>query len=183
MVLSKASFVKIDGIKSNGYFYDAERTLAVATGKSFDKWFPTLVHEFCHFNQWRSRSSIWHKDTYGINDKSGVVDDYINRKKVNKRTLKKAIRWCIAVEFDCEKRAVKHIDKFNLPLDKETYIQKALAYVLFYHYVEKHRKWYKIGKEPYKLKSVWSKMPKTLKGIDIFDAKWALSLADFSKCV
>ena len=45
-------------------------------------------------------------------------------------------------------------------MNQEEYAQKANSYVLFYHLVKKHRRWNKIGQEPYSLKEVWSQMPK-----------------------
>ncbi len=69
----------------------------------------------------------------------------------------------IAVEVDCEKRTVEKIKQYGLEfvVGIEEYIQKSNAYVLFYLWMKKNRSWYKIGFEPYNVKSVYSKMPKT----------------------
>jgi len=41
------------------------------------------------------------------------------------------------------------------------YIQKANAYTLFYLFVSDERVWYTIGKEPYRLPTVWKQFPKS----------------------
>lgn len=43
----------------------------------------------------------------------------------------------------------------------EEYIQKSNAYILFYRWMHKTRKWYEIGKEPYNIKEIVSQMPTT----------------------
>jgi hypothetical protein len=73
------------------------------------------------------------------------------------------IRTSIIVEVDCEKRTVEKIKKYGLDsiINIDEYIQKSNAYVLFYLWMRKNRKWYTIGKEPYNIPDVVSVMPKT----------------------
>ena len=58
------------------------------------------------------------------------------------------------LEWDCEKRVLEEIRHWGLPISIREYTRKALAYVIFYEYVKKHRKWYKIGHEPYRNENV-----------------------------
>ena len=54
------------------------------------------------------------------------------------------------------------ITDLDLPLDPERYAQTANAYVMFYHLIQKHRRWYEVGKEPYHIEEIVSAMPKDL---------------------
>jgi hypothetical protein len=57
-----------------GYFDDETKTFSVRTGKDFDIWFPTFIHEYCHFLQWREnkfRTPLWDKTC-------GILDDYVD---------------------------------------------------------------------------------------------------------
>ncbi len=68
------------------------------------------------------------------------------------------------LELDCERRAVKKIKKFDLPLDVEEYIKQASAYIHYYNYMQLRRNNYTPGKEPYYNNTITSAMPKTLRG-------------------
>jgi translation elongation factor EF-1beta len=83
----------------------------------------------------------------------------------------------IAVEVDCEKRTVEKIKQYGLEfvVSVDEYIQKSNAYVLFYRWMRKNRTWYKIGLEPYNIKSVYTKMPKT------FDIDYSTLSEEISK--
>ena len=82
---------------------------------------------------------------------------------VNMNNIDNEIRTSIIVEVDCEKRTVEKIKKYGLDsiINIDEYIQKSNAYVLFYLWMRKNRKWYTIGKEPYNIPDVVNVMPKT----------------------
>lgn len=150
----------IDGVRSNGYFDDGKVSgtnqpkLAVATNQQS---LEVLVHEYCHMRQYLERAKVWQdlgKSEIFWNWLTG--DDRYSEEQV--------IEGMIAsynVEVDCEKRSVEQHKKWGTGINLTEYIQKANAYTMFYFYVLDERKWYKSGREPYTLKEVWSKMPKS----------------------
>lgn len=148
-------------IMCNGYFVDNPiPTLAVATKKDVNDWFLVLLHEYSHMEQWEEKSSAWINNKMEKGEASDLIDSWLNHEiELDDQTLDKIFQINIELESDCEKRAIHNITKFNLDINHQEYAQKANSYVLFYHLVKKHRKWYKIGQEPYSLKEVWSKMP------------------------
>ena len=158
------NFVECGGIRSNGYFSDEDPvTLAVGMGsRPLHQWFIILLHESCHMDQWIEQTDVWNSCTIGTGewDTMAIIDLWINEVvelSVNQRN--DYIRRSFEVELDCEKRAAAAIEKWNLPIHVPQYIQKANAYVTFYKIIQKSRKWYKIGKEPYHMRKIWKQMP------------------------
>jgi len=145
------------GILVNGYFDPDAPSLLVATGKPVGKWMLTLAHEYCHMTQWVENCPAWQADRK-VTD--CVFNDWVAKPKLTKRRAKQVATVVMRTELDCERRAAKLLAR--LGYDKvDEYIQKANAYTMFYWYVAKHRKWYKLRKEPYHMKKVWSNFPTT----------------------
>ncbi len=137
-------------IKCGGYFSEKigriPGILAAATGKPINTWLPILVHESCHMDQWYEKIPIWKElekhDTI-------IIDEWLEGKRKVKSKLFKAIDVTRDMELDCEKRAVKKILKFNLPIDIGEYIQKANCYIFFYNYLKITRRWSQPENSPY----------------------------------
>jgi len=144
---------------TNGYFDSDNRVLACATGKELNQWLPILIHEASHMDQYLENDPVF-TDLLGLDEtfKWNEGSEDVDFNKINNE-----IASSIAVEVDCEKRTVEKIKQYGLEfvVGIEEYIQKSNAYVLFYLWMKKNRTWYKIGFEPYNVKSVYSKMPKT----------------------
>lgn len=142
-----------DNNKCNGYFDDSSDVpvLAISTGKPFDEWFPTLVHEYCHFTQWNENIKLWK-----ANEHCGYVFEWIDgmHDDVDESFIHECIDLLRDLELDCEKRTAALIKKRHLPIDLKSYIKKANAYINFYNYIKENRKWYSIGKEPYSNKFI-----------------------------
>ncbi len=122
-------YLRLSGnIRCSGYFCEETMKLVVA-GKSKD-WLGILVHEYAHLTQWQDKSTnIWKTGSIGVTH----LDDWLGGKKI--RSIKKAIEWSRDLELDNEKRSVKLIKKWKLPIDLNDYIKKANAYVQFYNYM------------------------------------------------
>lgn len=147
------------GTQCNGYFSNDPEELAISTGRPEREWFPVLVHEFCHMNQWSEDSPFWDISIYS----TYLVDLWLDNKiELTEKQKIEVFRGSILVEHDCERRAIKLIKELDLPIDPIEYVQKANAYVLFYHVIMKHRKWYEIGKEPYNNPEIYLKLPTEL---------------------
>ena len=161
LVLSPEKGVKFSegGILCNGYFDDITSTLACALGKDVSQWLVILLHESCHMDQWVEKVTEWTENA-GMDN----IEKWLNGDdSVNMKNIDNEIRTSIIVEVDCEKRTVEKIKKYGLDsiINIDEYIKKSNAYVLFYLWMRKNRKWYTIGKEPYNIPDVVSVMPKT----------------------
>jgi hypothetical protein len=115
-------------------------------------WLMTLVHEYAHLTQWIDQCKEW-KDTYKIDN----VDEWLNGKEVP--NIERALAITRDMELDNEKRSVKLIKKWNLPIDVKTYTRKANAYVMFYNYLYITRRWCHPDNSPARNPKVWKKMP------------------------
>jgi hypothetical protein len=154
--LGRGHYLRLGKMKCNGYFDNAIATLAVASKLPN---FPLiLVHEYSHMQQWKEDCKEWQAYNNCIHGPLWEFD--ITPTPSLQKNRDHAADVTMWLERDCEIRSLELLlaYKYKYP---ETYIQKANAYTIFYLFVAKHSKWYKIGKEPYNLKSVYSKFPTT----------------------
>ncbi len=165
-LMSGLDYVKWGNSKSNGFFNPEKNEMAISIGKPVDKWLNTLVHESCHFDQWVQRSIYWNNMMQYKPDACTQLFDYwvYRNKKISKETGIIMASIMRDLELDCERRTIEKIKKYNLPIDIKEYTKGAGAYIMFYNYIGKYRKWYKIGKEPYNNKKLRKLMPTNLKG-------------------
>lgn len=139
-------------IRCSGYFCEETMKLVVA-GKSKD-WLGILVHEYAHLTQWQdTRTNIWKRGSTGVTN----LDDWLGGKKI--RSVKKAIEWSRDLELDNEKRSVKLIKKWKLPIELNDYIKKANAYIQFYNWMRYSKRWSRPGNAPYSNKAIYEAMP------------------------
>ncbi len=166
LIMTDTSHVKLPKgkMECNGYFVDQPvPQFACGIGKPLEEWMPVYVHEYCHYTQWRDSIPEW--DNTWID---GIYyDDFLEswielRQDFPKKTINQFIDAGIAIEADCERRALVLIEENELPIDLDEYAQAANAYVHFYNYIRKHRKWYEVGKEPYNIKHVVSEFNTTI---------------------
>jgi hypothetical protein len=130
------------GMRCSGYFDEGNSRLVVAANHPLS--LGVLVHEFGHFTQWDERLPIWDKACHAI----ACIEEWLNGKEV--KNIKKWLALSRDLELDNEKRAVKIIKEFNLPVDIDLYIKRANAYVLFYNWMLISRKWSKPTNSPYR---------------------------------
>lgn len=160
LILSSDISVNItDGIKVGGYFSDdsdgTKPVLACAIGQpNFERAITLFAHESSHLDQWSEKNDLWVRSN-GIS----IIDDWLEGKEVDEEKLDRAIKTTIDLELDCEKRTIDKIKKYKIPIDITEYKQRANAYILFYNYVRKHRKWSTPGNPPYGDK-IYSYAPK-----------------------
>lgn len=156
-------FFKIGGKGCNGFFEDNSTypILAVATGQPLEQWFPILIHESSHMDQWMEQIPEWTGNVIGSMEMMEIVDLWCDDiVELSPEQLNRYISAGQRVELDCEIRTVEKIKQYNLQIDIDEYIQKANAYVWFYAMIKETRAWYEIGKEPYNDEQIWTMMPK-----------------------
>lgn len=131
---------------SSGFFSSdpSSLELAVSTGVKDESWLMVLVHESCHLDQWMEDRSVFD----GM-DKTASLDEWLNGKRFRKSSIDKAIEAIVKIELDCEKRSVKKIKKYNLPLDTKRYTSMANTYMYFYYWIKKSRVWVPRNKSLY----------------------------------
>ena len=159
LYLGKGKYIKYGKMKVNGLFdIDAEvPTLSVAVGKK--NWELILSHEFSHFQQWIENCDWW--KAYETCD-TWIIDRVVGGEEVDEKELAKSAKIIMMMERDCEMRSHKLLKSLGYSEGKlKQYVQKANSYYMFYLYIVKHKKWYKIGKEPYNIKSLWRQFPTT----------------------
>lgn len=164
LLLSTKNYVDCENCKSNGFFSDNKKVMAVALGLEQDKWVKIFLHESCHFDQWVENCKVWRASTEAGRGGHGIFNwiennyDYTTSKVLDYANVSKN------VELDCERRVIDKIKKFDLPYNVKQYAQSAGAYIMFYNYMAETRKWYKIGKEPYYNLRIIKEMPTNLNG-------------------
>lgn len=164
LILNNTKSVKYpgSGFLASGYFIDyGHPTLAVAMNNPTSEWIMVLLHESSHMDQWIEKSPFWTKSFIKGRESVDYLDEWINGKELTKKQLKNVIKRSREVEWDCEMRTIEKAKKYGLPNNLENEIKKANSYIWLYTLLEDTRKWTKSGKSPYKVKQVWSKMPKT----------------------
>ena len=101
------------GMEVNGLFVDSpEAMLGCSIGKPIEDWIPIYIHEYCHFTQWVEDSlewrGVWSDPIYY----DEFLSDWLNGKEdFRKSIVDPFIDAEIAVEADCERRAVALIQK------------------------------------------------------------------------
>ena len=158
----KKTYVSVEGnVRVSGYFDTGDMVLAVAMGLPEIEWLAVLVHEYSHFRQFKENCKAWKQTTVKGEDVCDTIFLFVgsNHKVIPKRILKDHTARVRNVELDCEKRTVRNIRKFSLPLDIPSYIQKANSYLYFYNYALLRKRWWRPDKSPYRNGKVWSEFP------------------------
>jgi hypothetical protein len=140
--------------KCSGLFYlDSKDNpiLKIATGAtSKEEIFGILIHEYCHFLQWRDDSDLWNK--FGDHDTS--YSEIILHPEKNKKQLISLMM----LEIDCEKCSFNIIKNNNL-FDHKDYAQGANAILYKYAFLYNYNRWPENNKKYEKVKEF---CPKTI---------------------
>lgn len=147
---------------AHGLFADVPHpVLKVACDNPFNVWFPTLVHESCHMDQWIEQIPMWNESYVMGIDANDILDLWTNHKieltPDQRNVVIKSIR---DIEVDCERRAIDKVNKFDLPINVEEYIKKANAYAYYYTVLGETRAW-PCEHEAYEIEEIWTKMPES----------------------
>lgn len=148
----RSSYLKMTGnIKCSGYFDSENKQLVVAI-KRVD-WIDILVHEYAHLTQFVDQCEAWVAGASTTDE----IDRWLSGEEIE--NIERHVVSCRNLELDNEKRSVEIVKKFDLPIDVERYTKKANAYVYFYTWMLKTRRWSKPGNSPYSNETVIEAMP------------------------
>lgn len=126
--------VRLGGMKCSGYFGDAGIKLKVALkAEPIGIWGEVLVHEFCHYTQFR--------DGLFADINTDLFDEWLAGKKMWKKKVMVEVKALQLCELDCEMRVVSFLKKHKVKFDEKNYIRAANAYVMLYNVCLKLRKW------------------------------------------
>jgi hypothetical protein len=122
--------------KCSGLFYldsQDDPVIKVAKGGlTEEEWFGILLHEYCHFLQWRDESKFWEQ----FADHDVTYSHIISKPQKHKISLISLME----LEINCEK-CVTNIIKKNKLFDHKTYAQSANAILYKYAFLYKYSKW------------------------------------------
>ena len=122
--------------KCSGLFYmdsNDNPIIKVAKGSLLEEeWFGVLVHEYCHFIQWRDNSRLWNR----------FCDHDITYSQIilKPQKYKKELEALMELEINCEKCAT-NIIKNNKLFDHKKYVQSANAIIYKYAFLYNYGKW------------------------------------------
>jgi hypothetical protein len=146
----KGRLVKMQpfNFKVAGYFDEEEKLLHCGRGLNESDFLSTLVHEFAHVLQWIDGDTTYKNCDH---EKYGSVQNLVcqwikDEVSIRDRELINYTKKMIACELNAERRAVKLIKKFDLPIDIKRYSEHASATLYTYWMTLKTKKWdFKIG--------------------------------------
>lgn len=129
-----------ENLDGYGGWFDAEDKEFVVALKHH-MGFEILLHEYCHFIQWKTDRKLWDKSQLTYD----VLFDWVNYPKfhyglplkdydVSPEKLDQSLHDILEIEHDCEKRVLKLVK--NCPIedfDTDKYIRAANAYLWSYH--------------------------------------------------
>lgn len=154
-LLKRSKYVIVSkSIRCSGWF-DSEAKELVVAGQNRN-WLATLVHEYGHLTQWLDQCKEW-VAAEGIDN----IDDWLNGKEI--KNPRKALARTRDLELENEKRSVRIIKEWNLPIDIKDYTRRANAYVQFYNYIFYTRRWCTPKNSPYRNPKVYKFMPSVFK--------------------
>ena len=122
--------------KCSGLFYmdtNDNPIIKVAKGSiSEEEWFGVLIHEYCHFLQWRDDSRLWNN----FCDYDIAYSQII----LKPEKYKKELIALMQLEIDCERSAF-NIIKNNKLFDHKAYAKTANAILYKYAMLFNYNKW------------------------------------------
>jgi hypothetical protein len=135
VIFNKSKYCGGDS-QCNGIFYvnnNEDPVIKVAKGNlCTEEWVGILVHEYCHYCQWRDDCKIWNQfSSHDVN-----FETIFSNPKKHREPLIDLMH----LELDCERRALKLI-KANKLLDVDKYCKTANAVLFKYAFLFRGNDW------------------------------------------
>lgn len=124
----------------------------ITLNKKADFVFQTLIHEYCHFRQWKENRKLWNRCIKGICN----FFDWLEGEEFSEKQLEKYLGELLELEVDCEQRALKLIKEYNLDVNPYLYTEAANACLFSYIFIYKYRT---LSKESIYKRSILRLMP------------------------
>jgi len=168
LFISKGKYVRDKDVgPSSGIFDEGGKRLSIAVGAG--NWILTLAHEYSHFKQLQKNTRA-----HRVHDKckANIWNWLAGKVEYTPDVLNRCVLTTIMMERECELFAIKELKKHNIRFDVLKYHRQANAYLYFYTFVQKHRKWlsprkYSVSElieiqqlMPSKIKRSFKRMPK-----------------------
>jgi hypothetical protein len=129
---------------SDGEFSEYDMTIKCILNTSSTYWIGVLAHEYAHFLQCISENKYWtdfQKKVADINNFDNIFKRGKNAELLNNKKRLNLSSSIIKMELDCDKAAIKLINKYKLPVDKKEYSSKANIVLYKYLYWGKYGIW------------------------------------------
>jgi len=157
--LRNTAFVKTGNIRCAGWFSEASESgpARLVCSMNRDDALEILVHEYAHLTQYVSGMTLW--------DTAGQSLEHIDKWLAGEyyEDIDTHIDNALQLELDNEKRTVKLITEWNLPIDVGGYTQRANAYLQFYLWLKHSKKWSSPNNSPYKNPRIVAAMKPTFR--------------------
>jgi hypothetical protein len=121
--------------KFDGEFLESDMIIKCFVDSSSNYWIGVLAHEYAHFLQCINGNKLWNNFQNSIfeNIEDLEIAFHKDGKKISKKLRKKIASCVIKMELDCDKSAIRLINKYKLPVDKKEYCSK--ANIILYKYL------------------------------------------------
>jgi hypothetical protein len=143
---------------------DDENKKEFAVALNHHMGFEILIHEYCHFLQWKNSRQFWNEHLVSYD----ILFDWIADQTmvVEETNLQKSLESILTIEHDCESRVLKMIK--NNPIenfDTQKYIRAVNAYLMSYHL---NRELRKRPSKPIYTPQVLENMPDSFESLDYY---------------
>ena len=128
----------------DGEFSEFSMTIKCYLDSSSNYWMGVLAHEYAHFLQCVNESEYWinfQDEVSTIRDLDVIFKNRKQKLKISKVKRAQLIYHIIRMELDCDKMAIKLINKWKLPVDKKEYACKANIVLYKYLYWAEYGFW------------------------------------------
>jgi hypothetical protein len=135
---------KISRLDIDGEFSEFNMTIKCYLDLSSNYWIGVLAHEYAHFLQCTKESQFWtnfQNEAASIDNLNDIFKNKKHKFKINKPKRHRLINHIVKMELDCDKMAIKLINKWKLPVDKKEYITKANIVLYKYLYWAEYGIW------------------------------------------
>jgi len=157
-----AAFVLYDGEpnKLGGFFCPERKVLACACKVARQAtWLGIMANEYSHLEQWLDGT---YPSVKGSSHPEDVFWTWLQGVPRSQHLLLKALDYMKKLEIDCERRTVKNIVKYHLPINLDKYKKQAEAYIHAYNIIQEMRSWPLRG--PTEYYKIYGQLPGTLRG-------------------
>lgn len=121
--------------RTGGWFNGKELVVAYNNAQGFE----ILLHEYCHMRQCIDNCKQW---VEYVEDASIAFTHWLNGKGDDAAAAMSSMHKCIALEHDCEVRALQCVKDCKLDVDVQRYTKLSNIYLYAHHRMLQHRKWF-----------------------------------------